>query len=85
MLGGSLLGVDAGTRLLTMLSGLGNWRIGSGPGAPAVNVVLDVLFIVMLSGTAVYTFVDVSRSFRSGVRRGDRTIPGPLARVRIPP
>ena len=85
MLGGSLLGVDAGTRLLTMLSGLGNWRIGSGPGAPAVNVVLDELFIVMLSGTAVYTFVDVSRSFRSGVRRGDRTIPGPLARVRIPP
>src|SRR5262245_61106691 len=85
MLGGSLLGVDAGTRLLTMLSGLGNWRIGSGPGAPAVNVVLDVLFTVMLSGTAVHTFVDVSRSFRSGVRRGDRTIPGPLARVRIPP
>ena len=48
-------------------------------------MVLDVLFIVMLSGTALYTFVDVSRSFRSGVRRGDRTIPGPLARVRIPP
>ena len=85
MLGGSLLGVDAGTRLLTALTGLGNWRIGGGPGAPVVNVVLDVLFIVMLSGTALYTFVDVSRSFRSGVRRGDRTIPGPLARVRIPP
>ena len=85
MLGGSLLGVDAGTRLLAVLTGLGNWRIGGGPGAPAVNVVLDVLFIVMLSGTALYTFVDVSRSFRSGVRRGDRTIPGPLARVRIPP
>ena len=85
MLGGSLLGVDAGTRLLTVLTGLGNWRIGGGPGAPVVNVVLDVLFIVMLSGTALYTFVDVSRSFRSGVRRGDRTIPGPLARVRIPP
>jgi hypothetical protein len=48
-------------------------------------VVLDVLFIVMLSGTALYTFVDVARSFRSRVRRGDRTIPGPLARVRIPP
>jgi uncharacterized protein len=85
MLGGSLLGVDAGTRLLTVLTGLGNWRIGGGPGTPVVNVVLDVLFIVMLSGTALYTFVDVSRSFRSGVRRGDRTIPGPLARVRIPP
>ena len=85
MLGGSLLGVDAGTRLLTVLTGLGNWRIGGGPGAPVVNVVLDVLFIVMLSGTALYTFVDVSRSFRSSVRRGDRTIPGPLARVRIPP
>jgi uncharacterized protein len=85
MIGGSLLGVDAGTRLLGVLTGLGNWRIGDGPGAPAVNVVLDVLFIVMLSGTALYTFVDVSRSFRSGVRRGDRTIPGPLARVRIPP
>jgi uncharacterized membrane protein YfcA len=85
MLGGSLLGVDAGTRLLTVLTGLGNWRIGAGPGTPVVNVVLDVLFIVMLSGTALYTFVDVARSFRSRVRRGDRTIPGPLARVRIPP
>ena len=85
MLGGSLLGVDAGTRLLRYLTGLGTWRIGNGAGTPIVNLVLDVLFILLLSSTAVYTFRDAWRSYRSGVRRGDRTIAGPLARLRLPP
>jgi uncharacterized membrane protein YfcA len=86
MLGGSLIGVDAGTRVLKHLSELGNWRIGSGPEVPAVNVVLDVLFIVLLSGIAAYTFRDAWQARRRVVPRGDRTIPGPLVtRVRIPP
>jgi len=86
MLGGSLLGVDAGTRLLTYLVGLGRWRLGHGLPVPAVEVVLDVLFIVLLSGIAVYTFRDAWRARRRAVPRGDVTIPGPLVtRVRIPP
>ena len=86
MLGGSLIGVDAGTRLLRYLAGLGNWRLGAGPSVPAVEVVLDVLFIALLSLTAAYTFRDAWRARRRTVPRGDRTIPGPLVtRVRIPP
>lgn len=85
MLGGSVLGVDAGTRLLAYLDRVGEWQIGNGPPVPAINVVLDVLFIVLLSGTAAYTAIDAWRSYRSGIRRGDRTIPGPLSRVHLPP
>lgn len=86
MLGGSLIGVDAGTRLLGYLSRLGDWSIGEGPRVPAVNVVLDVLFILLLSGVAAYTFREAWRARAQSVPRGDRTIPGPLVtRVRIPP
>lgn len=86
MLGGSLIGVDAGTRLLAYLTSLGTWRIGHGRGGPAVQIVLDVLFVVLLSLTAFYTFHDAWTARRRDVPRGDQTIPGPLVtRVRIPP
>jgi uncharacterized membrane protein YfcA len=85
MAGGSLLGVDTGTRLLGHLDTIGAWRFGSRPPIPAINLVLDVLFILLLSFVSAYTFRDAWRSFRSGVRRGDRTIPGPLSRVPLPP
>src|SRR5262245_3679459 len=86
MLGGSLIGVDAGTRVLTYLSGLGRWRIGRGPAVPAVQVVLDILFILLLSGVAAYMLRDAWEARSRVVPRGDRTIPGPLVtRVRIPP
>ena len=86
MLGGSLIGVDAGTRLLAYLSDLGNWHLGHGHGVPAVQVVLDVLFIVLLSFTAFYTFRDAWQARLRVVPRGDRTIPGLLVtRVRVPP
>jgi uncharacterized membrane protein YfcA len=86
MLGGSLIGVDAGTRLLAYLSGLGRWRLGSGPPVPAVQVVLDLLFFVLLTFIAYYTFRDAWEARKRAVPRGDRTIPGPLVtRVRIPP
>ncbi len=86
MLGGSLVGVDAGTRLLTYLNGQGRWRIGDGSPVPAVQVVLDLLFIVLLSLTAVYTFRDAWEARKRREERGDRTIPGRLVtRVRIPP
>ena len=84
MLGGSLMGVDAGTRLLTILIGLGNWHFPNGHSASAVQVVVDVLFIVLLSFTALYTFRDAWQARR--IPRGDATIPGPLVtKVRVPP
>lgn len=86
ILGGSLIGVDAGTRLLIYLSRLGRWRIGHGRAAPAVNVVLDILFVILLSFTAWYTFRDAWEARKRVVPRGDLTIPGPLVtKVRIPP
>lgn len=86
MLGGSLIGVDAGTRLLTYLTGLGDWRIEHGHTIPAVQVVLDILFIVLLSFTAFYTFRDAWQARSRTIPRGDTTIPGPLVtKVRIPP
>jgi uncharacterized membrane protein YfcA len=86
MLGGSLMGVDAGTRLLTYLTGLGKWSIGRHMGIPAVQVVLDVAFIVLLSLTAAYTFQDAWRARSRKIPRGDTTIPGPMVtKIRIPP
>lgn len=86
MLGGSLIGVDAGTRLLAWLSRAGDITMPGGQNAPAAQVALDVLFIVLLSFTAFYTFRDAMQAIRRAVPRGDATIPGPLVtKVRIPP
>jgi uncharacterized membrane protein YfcA len=84
MLGGSLIGVDAGTRILSYLDGLGNIKVGSGQ-LPIVRLAIDLLFIAILTFVAVYTLVEVRKSFKSSVVRGDKTIPGPLARLKIPP
>jgi uncharacterized membrane protein YfcA len=85
MIGGSLIGVDAGTRLLAYLSSRGDWII-DGHGIPAVTMVLDLVFIVLLSFTAVYVARDAWQARKRDVPRGDATIPGPLVtRIRIPP
>ena len=86
MLGGSLIGVDAGTRLLTYLSHLGTWRIGQGRPVPVVLIVLDVLFILLLTLTAGFLFDDVRKTWKRHTFRGDTTLAGPLiTRIRIPP
>lgn len=86
MLGGSVMGVDAGTRLLAYLSRLRQWQMPNGQMAPAADVVLSLLFIVVLSGTALYTFRDAMRALRTSEARGDQSVPGPLVTgVRIPP
>src|SRR3569833_3331401 len=48
MLGGSLIGVDAGTRLLTWLSPQGNCHFGH-RAMPVVQVVLAILLIELLT------------------------------------
>ena len=85
MLGGSLMGVDAGTRLLSALTRMGDLRI-LGHRFPAVQATLDGLFVVLLSFVAYQTGRDALEARKRTVPRGDRTIPGPLVtRVRIPP
>lgn len=86
MIGGSLIGVDAGTRLLRYLSKLPPLVLPTGQRAPAINVVLDLLFFVLLGFTAVFIFREAWRAKSDGVFRDDTTIPGPLVtKVRIPP
>ena len=86
MLGGSLVGVDAGTRVLAHLSGLGTCHFHGGASIPIVQVTLDILFLLLLTATALFIFRDVRRTWNRRDSRGDTTIPGPLiTRVRIPP
>jgi len=86
MIGGSLIGVDAGTRLLGYLSRRAPLMLPSGRAVPAITVVLDLLFVVLLSFTAVFTFREAWKARRNPIPRGDVTIPGPLVpRVRVPP
>src|SRR3954464_2186022 len=49
MIGGSLIGVDAGPRLLAYLSHRPPLVLSPGRSVAAVNLVLDLLFIVLLS------------------------------------
>jgi uncharacterized membrane protein YfcA len=84
MIGGSLIGVDAGTRLLAWLTTKGTIHV-HGHDVPGVTVVLDVLFLVLLSLVTAWTARDAWQR-RNQPHRGDLTIPGPLVtRVRIPP
>ena len=86
MIGGSLIGVDAGARLLAWLETLGDWRVGSGTPISVVRVVLDILFFCLLLLITVSTLRDAWQASKRVIPRGDRTIPGPLVtRIRVPP
>ena len=85
MVGGSLIGVDAGARLLSHLARMAPIHMPDGHVAPAISIVIDVLFLLMLTYTAVFVLRDAVLSLRNPVMRGDKTIPGPLAKIRIPP
>lgn len=79
------MGVDAGTRLLAALARLGDVSI-FGRNVPAVQIVLDALFVVLLGFIAYRTGKDAIEARSRTIPRGDVTIPGPLVtRVRIPP
>ena len=85
MMGGSLIGMDAGTRLLAHLSRQPPVHLPTGKAVPLIHLTLDVLFIVLLTFTAAFTFREAWKS-RSGAPSDDATRPGPLVtRVRVPP
>jgi hypothetical protein len=83
MMGGSVIGVDAGTRLLRYLTTLHRLPWGEHPGLGLV--IIQGVYAVLLSVTIGLTVREAVRAFRRGSPRGDVTIPGPLTRVRIPP
>jgi uncharacterized membrane protein YfcA len=78
LLGGSLLGVDAGTRVLAALSGLGTVVIGG-----------RVFATLPLAVTGVYTGVFATLAallwWKPTPAHDVPVRPGPLARLRIPP
>lgn len=83
MLGGSFIGVDAGTRALGKLDQIGNWQL-FGRSVPAAQLTLDLLFVLLLSYIAIRTIREAARDAVGG--DADALRPGPLiTRVRIPP
>jgi uncharacterized membrane protein YfcA len=85
MMGGSLMGVDAGARVLAYLTSLGRVSIGHNAPVSVVQIVIDIAYAILLSCTAVYTFRDAWMSSRD-IPRADSVSPGPLVTgVRIPP
>ena len=88
MLGGSLMGVDAGTRLLSHLSRLPPVTLFGTPPIPFVRVVLDLSFFLLLAATALLIFREAwgARLNASTAVTTETARPGPLVtRVRIPP
>ena len=75
MMGGSLVGTYAGTAALRALD-----RKGVVFGhVPLVNFTIELVYVAMLVATVVATARTIGTSKR------DRTVPGPLARIRFPP
>ncbi|MDB4968835.1 MAG: hypothetical protein JWN44_4524 [Myxococcales bacterium] len=87
MLGASLLGVDAGTRLLTWLSDAGTFTNAAGRPVSIVTITLDVCYAAMLLFAASMT-VNAVRKGATDKRRsavGSRLSAPALVRVRVPP
>jgi uncharacterized protein len=86
MIGGSLIGVDAGTRILDALTRRPALHLPSGQTVAAATLVVDLLFLALLSFTAVFIFREAWKARREPVFHGDVTRPGPfVTRVRVPP
>ena len=85
MIGGSLIGMDAGGRLLRYLTGLPPLPLFGHRLVPLATLVIDALFSVILSVTAALIFREAWKA-RGQPGRGDLSIPGPLVtRVRFGP
>jgi uncharacterized protein len=78
LIGGSLLGVDAGTRILTALQGVGTVEI-AGRSMPLVGPVVTAIYALVFVVMAYFMWARPSPS-------GDAELtPGPLARIQLPP
>lgn len=82
MIGGGLMGVDAGTRLLAWLDQAGTVDLGGHQG-PLARLVLDVAFIALLLFIAGTMLLNHLR--RGSAATARPTGVAPLARVALPP
>lgn len=85
MIGGSLIGVDAGTRILNALAERASIVV-NGRSIPAATLVVDLMFILLLTFVTAYVARDAFRKRVADSLREDASVPGPLVtRVRVPP
>ena len=78
LLGGSLLGVHAGARLLHSLQGMGTVDI-AGKQLVTIRLVVTAMYVALFVVMAYLLWTRPAQSSDADV------VPGPLARVRIPP
>lgn len=86
MLGGSIIGVDAGTHLLVYLNHLAALRLW-GHTLPAAKFILEILYVVLLLTVALQF---ISRNLQAGRKKAGTPDSGSgtgasLARLRLPP
>src|SRR5439155_15916383 len=84
MLGGSLVGVHLGTDTLRALSRAETWIV-NGHAVPAVKLVLQPAYVLLLLITAGLMIEESLRQRRGAAEEPERAVPGPLARLRFPP
>jgi uncharacterized protein len=85
MLGASLFGVDAGTRLLAWLARAGTFLNARGRPVSIVTLVLEGIYAAMLLFAASMTLHAVRKAARAPATEGHASPVAPLLRVDIPP
>jgi uncharacterized membrane protein YfcA len=85
MLGASLFGVDAGTRLLSLLAGAGTFLNARGRPVSIVTLTLEGIYAAMLLFAASMTLRAVRKAASAPAADGHASTVAPLLRVAIPP
>jgi len=85
MLGGSLVGVDAGTRLLGLLAAAGTFPNARGVPVPIVTLTLEVVYAAMLLFAASMTLNAARKAARAPASDGHASTVAPLVRFGVPP
>jgi uncharacterized membrane protein YfcA len=84
MVGASIFGVDAGTRLLALLASLGNFQNAHGRPVSIVTLTLEGIYAAMLLFAASMTINALRRNAQPTADSAPQTVP-PLVRFGIPP
>ncbi|MCU1277544.1 MAG: hypothetical protein JWM53_1090, partial [bacterium] len=85
MVGASVFGVDAGTRLLALLAALGTFTNAHGRPVSIVTLTLEVVYAAMLLFAASMTLNAYRKGSRQTTVDGRQSQPAPLQRVNLPP
>jgi uncharacterized membrane protein YfcA len=84
MVGASVFGVDAGTRLLALLADLGTFTNANGRPVSIVGLTLEGIYAAMLLFAASMTLNAVRKHGKTATEVGS-SVAAPLARLRLPP